>query len=182
MLFNRENIRRDMTFNPDMSIHQAIMDMGYNAYQKEGDWHYQDMLDFVRLTYGEIAMLAIMVGNYNYQVENGGHMQYLDNGYASEGKDPRKDPNCGLAQQLLDSLKKTKLSTLEHGKITTEILSEFIDRTVNRDFNDRDDYEEDDYANYDDLDGRYYKINELWMKEFENYLKSWMEKNESPIS
>ena len=41
------------------------------------------MLYWVEGGYGSFARAIIQLGKYNQQVENGGHIQYYDNGYAS---------------------------------------------------------------------------------------------------
>lgn len=51
--------------------------------QKE--WGYDDMLAYARETFGEMFYIMTLVGKYNQQVGNGGHVQYFDNGYASSG-------------------------------------------------------------------------------------------------
>lgn len=73
--------------------HQLILNLGYEEWQdrdnnrKDGDpsWGYEEMLDWVEQTYGRIARLMIQMGKYNQQVCNGGHHQYYNNGYASNG-------------------------------------------------------------------------------------------------
>tara|TARA_R100000808_G_C2097527_1_gene115734 strand:- start:95 stop:760 length:666 start_codon:yes stop_codon:yes gene_type:complete len=50
--------------------------------QKACDWRYEDVLEHVEFTYGKLAKLVFMFSKYYYQVGNGGHLQYSDNGYA----------------------------------------------------------------------------------------------------
>lgn len=63
--------------------HQQIMDHYFAIWQspEHKDWHYRDMV-FYALEQNPLHALAILTGKYNQQVENGGHMQYFDNGYA----------------------------------------------------------------------------------------------------
>lgn len=68
----------------DGDFHQAIMDVCYDEWNAhDGEWTRADMLEWAKLAIGRYAKLAVMLGNYNYQVENGGHSQYFENGYAS---------------------------------------------------------------------------------------------------
>lgn len=72
----------------DEDWHQCIMNLGYNEWnrcEENKKWSHVDMLEWVEKTYGAFARLMIQLGNYNYQVCNGGHRQYYDNGYASNG-------------------------------------------------------------------------------------------------
>lgn len=62
--------------------HQAILNIGYNEWQKHDTWQYGDMVKWMKDTYGELAALAVLIGKYNQQVCNGGHSQYVFNGYA----------------------------------------------------------------------------------------------------
>jgi len=178
--FNRERIRQDLTFNPDMSLHQAFMDLAYDGWNQGGaeHWSYQDMLNNARYVYGEIVEMAVMLGNYNYQVENGGHMQYFDNGYASEGKDPYADKDCMMVSRLITLMDKHGIAKTELGKKVRELLCEFQVRTSCCD----DPMDEEYGADYDDLDSQYYNLNKQWMAELESFLKGWMEKNENPLS
>ncbi len=63
-------------------VHQALMNIGYNEWQKQPNWSYSDMLNYAE-KYGDMVILSTLLGVYNYQVCNGGHLQYYDNGYAS---------------------------------------------------------------------------------------------------
>lgn len=187
MQFNRENIRRDMTFNPDMSLHQAFMDLAYDGWSQGGaeHWSYQDMLNNARFVYGEIVEMAIMLGNYNYQVENGGHSQYFENGYASEGGGcfNDHDPDCPLVSRLITLIDKHGIAKTELGKKVRGLLCEFQVRTSdNHNREDLEDFENPDYEPYGDLDDQYYEFHTQWMAELESYLKGWMEKNENPLS
>lgn len=182
MQFNRENIRRDMTFNPDMSLHQAFMDLAYDGWSQGGaeHWSYQDMLNNARFVYGEIIEMAVMLGNYNYQVENGGHSQYFENGYASEGGGgcfEDHDTDCPLVSRLITLMDRYGIAKTELGKKVRELLCEFQVRTSRCS-----DPSDPDLIDYDDLDNQYYEFHTQWMAELESYLKGWMEKNENPLS
>jgi len=63
--------------------HQQIMDHYFAIWQspEHKDWHYRDMV-YCALEQNPLHALAILTGKYNQQVENGGHVQYFENGYA----------------------------------------------------------------------------------------------------
>ena len=64
----------------EKDIHQALMDFAYEKWQKNRDWSYEKFID--SLSY--IEKVAVLTGNLNYQVENGGFMQWITNGYVSK--------------------------------------------------------------------------------------------------
>ena len=73
-------------FNKEDGYWQTILDLGYAEWQNEKNEDvnsYTEMIEWMRNKYGNFAVLAILLGKFNQQVCNGGHMQYYDNGYAS---------------------------------------------------------------------------------------------------
>jgi len=72
------------TDNSD-GVHQAILNVAFADWQAENDWSLEDMVSNAGTKYGKLARFAVQVGKYNQQVTNGGHEQYYDNGYASNG-------------------------------------------------------------------------------------------------
>lgn len=94
-----EKLSKDVkeNFNKEDGYWQTILDLAYNEWQnKENEKvdSYTSMLEWVREKYGNFAVLAILLGKYNQQVCNGGHMQYYDNGYASRDDDGTR--SCGF--------------------------------------------------------------------------------------
>ncbi len=147
-------------------LHQAILNIGYTWWQekKNEDIHYPDMIQYMRLTYGELAAFAILCGKYNQQVENGGHLQYFDNGYAgSERRGLRSPDNDPLHQFMIRLAKSFGLEEDEIGKKVIDIWKEF-------------ELIDDGDGNFtpyrsDALDTKYYQINDAWMKHFGNLLR-----------
>lgn len=64
-------------------VWQSILNEVHKLWGKKD--HYNDYLTKVEHKYGPLAEMAVMLSKYNYQVCNGGHLQYFDNGYASRG-------------------------------------------------------------------------------------------------
>lgn len=75
----------------DGDIHQAILNISYRKWNQNLNWQYKDMIKWVENTYGDLAVLSILIGKYNEQVSNGGHIQYYDNNYASIKTEGTKD-------------------------------------------------------------------------------------------
>lgn len=100
------------------------------GYWKENDIEYGELLEYTRGRYGELAELAILIKNYNYQVENGGHLQYLDNGYCDGkiGAFSDKDKTIPLHHRMIELFEKFNLHTTEEGKPVYEVMQAFANK------------------------------------------------------
>ena len=80
-------IRNYLNENPGTDYWHTLTEMGYKEWQnKKSDVNsLNDMMEFTKEKYGELVEFAILLGNYIGQVNNGGHYQYYDNGYAGSG-------------------------------------------------------------------------------------------------
>ncbi|MDD5603925.1 MAG: hypothetical protein PHG48_07640 [Eubacteriales bacterium] len=68
-------------------------------------WGRHEMLANAVEKYGLAFKTLVQLGNYNYQVCNGGHYQYFDNGYASDGGGcfQSHDPECALHHEMIEA-------------------------------------------------------------------------------
>lgn len=69
--------------------HQELLNIAYDDWQVpplKGS-RYTQMVSSAKANYGPVLAFAVMVGKYNQQVTNGGHMQYMDNGYSDTHDD-----------------------------------------------------------------------------------------------
>lgn len=71
----------------DRSTWQQLMDSAYDKWREQRDpetgkneWSYAQFLHNLTVRERE----AVLLGNMNYQIENGGVSQWVDNGYAAE--------------------------------------------------------------------------------------------------
>lgn len=141
-----------------IDTHQTLMDEAYKGW--ESDTTYMDFL--ASLPAGH--RYAVLLGNMNYQVENGGWSQWIGNGYAEAG------------DQLLDVLSMMRRTC----PLATEVASmvrkavDVAERAQGGDpwneyghYNDR--YVEDIYNELDDR--AYYAINGDFMKQTEIWLR-----------
>jgi len=62
-------------------FHQKLMDEAYELYRKHNKWSYEEFITNVPNLLSKLHLYAVVVGNLNYQVENGGWIQWYDNGY-----------------------------------------------------------------------------------------------------
>lgn len=68
----------------DNDFHQATLNIMYQEWQTNYiGYTYKEILDWFEDTYDSFAKFAVLIGKYNQQVCNGGHIQYFDNGYAN---------------------------------------------------------------------------------------------------
>jgi len=65
------------------SYHQHLMNLAYDRWQKGGDLEDKSTSEF-HAALPKDQLKAVLLGNLNYQVENGGFSQWVFNGYACE--------------------------------------------------------------------------------------------------
>lgn len=122
--------------NPEHEdLFQEVLNIGYNEWQRpenEQTWGFADMVSWVRENFGDDAALITMLGKFNQQVCNGGIIQWLDNGYASDdskrnrrrrsyGASPSMD--LSLLEWMIEDLDESSLRNLPHGKDIYDILT-----------------------------------------------------------
>jgi hypothetical protein len=133
--------------NPDHDdLFQEVLNIGYTEWQQhlEGAnaWGFANMVNWMRETFGDDAALIMMLGKFNQQVYNGGIIQWLDNGYASDdstrhrrqqfyGASPEMDTT--LLDNMVDDLQASDLSKLPHGHEMLDILLRIQDEISDAD-------------------------------------------------
>ena len=187
---------------------QALVDVVYD-YWKENDFlTYGAILKYANAKFGVVGELAILVKNYNYQVENGGHLQYFENGYCQEegGLFSNKDESIPLHRRMVEFFVLFELD--KQFPEVYEIMQSFnveIEPAY-EDVYDTDCYEcdgtgyvldadgfetgtecphcdgsgiveeseyyEEEIIIDDNLDGRYYEVNDNFLKGFSEFIKN----------
>ncbi len=166
------------------SWHQSIMEAGYQWWQSDenGGASYGEMIRQAEETFGTLPVLLILLGKYNQQVENGGHSQYLFNGYAGDfsGSRESSDPDLDLHENMMHLMKKFKLDETVLGQKLISLLQKFV---VIDDCDDEEYWDEEAndgegemvqvdacdlehnwvVLNGESMDDIYYKFNEQWM-------------------
>ena len=156
-----------MELRQEESVHQQLMDEVYDKWRNNKNWDYNDFV-------GELGIkhaLAVLTGNLNYQVENGGFSQWHFNEYSSE------------AQKLL-----TLLSFYKKEPVVAEVIrlvekavriidkyeSEIVRVRSQWDYDDEEieELENEMQDKLDELDDKYYKINDEFMKVMEKILSN----------
>ena len=187
---------------------QAILDVSYDAWKKNPKWQHSEMVEAAVAAFGPGVKLFIMLGNYNYQVCNGGHIQYFDNGYASNGGGFRKghDTDCENHTELVGLFNEYKLSLLPGGAEILSILQAFrieVDEESQimeschcghddecEDCEGRGEFETEnpDFGSVsnsmelDQLDKRYYAVYEAFEKQVNLHLKEWFTTGVDPLA
>jgi hypothetical protein len=67
------------TATKTVSFHETLMNRAYDKYKGHNDWDNEMFLDHC----DPAERFAVVLGNFNYQVENGGFIQWWDNRYGT---------------------------------------------------------------------------------------------------
>jgi hypothetical protein len=135
---------------------QKVMDAAYEKWQANKEWSYSDFVN--HLDY--LEKVVVVTGNLNYQVENGGFMQWHDNGYSTA--------NSTLVWFLENELATD--ASKEVAKLIRTCVGRYaqVDTGRNRWSNFDDDDDSDPYTN--DLSNQYYELNDALMNDLEAYV------------
>lgn len=111
--------------NDDGNIdhHQTILNIGYAWWNKQPNpdrVSYHEMINFMDNTYGTIYGTLILIGKYNQQVSNNGHIGYYENHYSRAYE---KDYDQSLHQRMVIELEKISEICTEQ----REALEDFAD-------------------------------------------------------
>lgn len=148
---------------------QDLMEAAYGRWQKNEGWSFDDF----RMSLSDVEALAVHFGKLNYQVCNGGFVQWVDNGYYTPHVMEFLTWHCKNTLEQTDAVKEmTKI--LEEAARPCLELSEADDR-VSYEW---DGYEQSDYQDiWDELSGsgfdeRYYDIDDKILDAVENHLRT----------
>ena len=119
-------------------LHQSLMDSAYDKWKQNKDWNNDQF--FNHLDY--LERVAVVLGNLNYQVGNGGFSQWEGNGY--------KETHSSFLLSLKNEMEKEypKYTKLYKGLEITEKAIEYLNSNP---IDDIDDYDEDEYNNETDI-------------------------------
>lgn len=134
--------------------HQALMDQAYDRWQASSpQWSKQQFWDHLDAK----ERIAVFIGNMNCQVCNGGWMQWMSNGYATE-------ETVGFIFRKMEEVNTPEAQTvMGHLENITEIAAQ-----VGWDLNHGSDEEwEEINATLDPMCTEYYAINEALMQQVE---------------
>ena len=107
-------------------IFQGLLNVIHSFW--DDNMSYDNIIDFVKNKFGNIPLFALLLAKYNYQVENGGHLQYYDNGYASaksRGFGGTYE-NIDVHEDFVELFKELEMDEiLKNGKEALKIIKDF---------------------------------------------------------
>ena len=138
-----------------MSVHQKIMNQAYGQYDE-----YRNYDHFVK-GISEIERQAVLTGIMNYQVENGGFIQWFDNNYGT----------TIAVQEIVKVAEMIKTPVAAKVKELMTKYLEAVDDACDDPYNLRDG--EWEYINHELglLDYKYYAISGRWLKELDQFFQ-----------
>lgn len=144
----------EQPFNTDKSRWQEIMTAAYEKWHGQ-EWSYSTFLG--NLT--SVERKAVILGNYHYQVGNGGHRQWVDNGYALRGPE-LQDTLRELIRYPIGGTKATEKQKNTISQLLSRLtnLLSYVDLSIKekgfynywKNDNRRDEYGEDEYDPFED--------------------------------
>jgi len=164
---SRELRKRDDKDFKDGEVLQSILNLGYSKWRENEGWSYDDMVKWVSSEYGDFAALCILLGKYNYQVNNGGHTQYHDNCYTGNVKRGHFGGNESCETPLHDMMVRLfHRFGLHKSELGAKLYGVLCDFAV-----EEDDFEDDIFGhpvvlNANSLDNRYYEFCDEWVEHF----------------
>jgi len=164
-----------------IDFHQTVMGEAYELWQENRDWRYPEFVSKLNA----LQKAAVLLGNLNYQVENGGWTQWGPvNNYmacADEVLEVLRDmaATCPLAPTVA---KMVRDLVKAHEEAESLSQSDFTAEAFGYDEDDEDFYSHDEVEAYEDAvdecycccdgnDDLYYKINDDFMVQSEVYLR-----------
>lgn len=135
------------------SKHQLLMNSAYDKWNKNKDWTYEVFLKHL----GPVEYEAVILGNLNYQVENGGFIQWADNEYCN-------NDSCAGLERIF-----TRLNTPSSMKMLSILKKAYNIIESYNEITEEEKYDEY-YDRFNTLDWEFYKINNQVMSEFEEQL------------
>jgi len=153
-------------------IFQGLMDEAYERWKENEGWDYKAML--ANCTAEE--RMAVILGNLNYQVCNGGFRQWVDNGYALHLRDAvplLEKVGTENALKVVEMLRQLD-DHIDYNK-EDRGWDDYWKRPEPHPYFGRDDYYEDEEDSEgeviaESLDDGFYAINEQLLDEIEEFL------------
>jgi hypothetical protein len=165
------------------SIHQKLMNKAYDLWSTEEgkELNYSDFLDVVSDKFGKLYSNAVITGNLNYQVENGGFSQWHYNDYSITLDDliiffTDNFKNNEVIDKLKYILNEVEdiLDWLDEGKDCVKNLYDYKEFFIEK-------LEDQVQKELNQLDEKYYEINEKLNEILEEYFKTEYEKISTEI-
>jgi len=152
---------------------QFLMDKAYARWQHSSakNWSYMEFLSHLP----QVEKYVVVIGNLNYQVENGGFSQWHGNGYSD---------SFSLLQAALDEIGTPTAEAVFD--IVKKVMDVFNDRDSDQDdgyysdgyYSDGEEVDEEVYEYLDKLDDKYYSLKKQLLTDVE----AWVKKKITPAN
>ena len=156
-----------MELKQEKSVHQQLMDEAYDKWRNNKNWDYNEFVGELDIKHA----LAVLTGDLNYQVKNGGFSQWYFNDYASEAQKLltllsfyKEEPVIAEVIQLVEKAVKI-IDEYEIGIIRVTSKRDYYAEEIEELNNEMQD-------KFDELTDKYYKINNEFMKVMEKILSN----------
>lgn len=174
-------------------IWQELMNDAYDRWQDKNDDEILNYEDMITKT-SRLSQIAVLLGNLNYQIGNGGFEQWVDNGYAQNGEEvlkalrevgsPLSKKVSKWVETVLDYVNLDERNTGAGGNYWIDEGYEYEEECWEEEHYDEDSdevwYEEECSENEvwvesggravaDPLDSRFYAINDEFMEEVSDW-------------
>lgn len=138
-----------------MDLHQKLMNEAYEMWQANEEWTQEEYIDNLDRAH----RIAVVTGNFNYQVCNGGFMQWHDNQYSKQ---------FGFLSEILDEM--DTAASLRALRLAEKALVKLKRHDAYK--GDNDDASWDRLRNaLDPLDSNYYDIDKQFLADVETFLQ-----------
>lgn len=145
----------------DDDMHQSLMNSAYERWKVSDKMSKEEFHD----TLTPVERFAVHTGNFNYQVCNGGFMQWWDNRYGTPD----------TVEFLLRACERMNTETSKKVSVLLQkykrVMSNYEPNASARDYPDEDQWEEIS-AGLDGLDTAFYDINDQFLVDCEAHLKA----------
>ncbi len=154
-------------------FHENLMDEAYNLWNKNLSISYENFLELIENQLSPLHTIGVIFGNLNYQVDNGGFIQWYDNNYSCSIEkiinflEDNKTFDVVFEdvlhivygvnehiEHIEDGKKEINKVSYDYQDFFKESLGHFLQKNLNR------------------YDTKYYKINNEFMKKFNECLQS----------
>lgn len=151
----------DAAKNSTDGFHQEILNYSYANYNKisPSSFTFPGLVQWTIDNMGEEFGLLVFLGKYSQQVNNGGHMQYHDNGY--DGSNNDRDEETPLHDEMEALFRQLGYDELPLGDKVLDIMSKYAPSSEADDcdscggtgYNEEDDDDEEDDDMYERFGG-----------------------------
>lgn len=160
---------------PEKSRIQQLMDEAYDQWQSNDNWSLEDFRRHIVKNMTKEHLMAVQIGNLNYQVENGGFLQWHDNGYSIDIEDLIsycKEINTEASRKVKGLLYEVQEFLEFHYEGKKKIIDLLV-RNMMEDYVEtiKDCFQLQLSHNFNNLDNKYYKINDKFLSDVETFLK-----------